>query len=206
MQSIEGVDQIKRFKDYTKNFTELEKLTPDEILYLNLCEWLHPKSLEINAKIKEMGLKITEVKDGITCVTDIHEFDIFHSLLGEMRPGSVADTTSGGHWLCAELKAATFDIDKIEKFGNGFLDIWVKPSRGNSASFKPKTFFPAGNSIEECSNMIVNAIKNPKKIINITETHHKNQSLFLVLDKLDQTFAVRVTGNKIKFFPSKTSI
>ena len=197
------VPQVEEFRKFTDNFTRLEKLQQNEILYLNLCDWLEPQATRINAQVKNMGLKITEIKDGITCFTNIYEFDIFHSLLGEMRPGSVKSATSGGHWFLSELKASTFEVTNIEAFGSGFFDMSVKHTRGNSANYIAKSYFPVGSTIEECVDMVIDAIKDGQSIINITEAQHINQSLFQAKDKLNQVFGIRVTGTQAKFFPCK---
>ena len=161
---------------------------------------MHPKSLEINAQIKEMGLTITEVRNGITCVTDIHEFDIFHSLLGEMRPGSVADATSGGHLFISELKAATFNIDKIEALQNGYFDLFVKHARGNSANFKPKTCFPSGYSVEDAMNTIIDTIKNPKSTV-LTTTTAQGKQIFDLTNQSNLKFRMYIEKEIVRFSP-----
>jgi hypothetical protein len=37
------IPPVKKLQDYTNNFTDLTKLTKEEVLYLNLCDWLEPK-------------------------------------------------------------------------------------------------------------------------------------------------------------------
>ena len=161
LKYIEGIDQIKAFKDYTNNFTNLEKLHPDEILYLNLCDWLEPQAKLINVNVKKMGLSIIDSNNNII---KIHELDIFHSLLGEMAPGSVQKAMSGGHWFSADAKAATYLIDEIIPFNNNhFFDLKLKHINSVSSS-KFKTYFPAGSTIEQCSNMVIDAIKNFNEI------------------------------------------
>ncbi len=123
LKSIEGIDQINKFKEYTNNFTNLEKLTPEEILYLNLCDWLEPQAAAINAEIKAAGgLKFMDPVTKAEVV--IEKFDLVHSLLGEMKPGSIRETIKGGHLLISELKAATLEIGTIKSLDNGFL-IWL---------------------------------------------------------------------------------
>ena len=56
LQSIEGVEQINKFKEYTNNFTDLAKLKPEEVLYLNLCDWLEPQAKTINARLKKLAV------------------------------------------------------------------------------------------------------------------------------------------------------
>ena len=52
---MNGAYQINKFGIYTNNFTNLDVLTPDEILYLNLCNWLHTYAQEINSELKKVG-------------------------------------------------------------------------------------------------------------------------------------------------------
>ena len=90
LQSIEGVDQIQKFKDYTNNFTDLAKLKPEEILYLNLCDWVEPQARTINARLKEIGgIKIIDQVTKSEVI--IKKYDLFHSLLGEMSPNALAN-------------------------------------------------------------------------------------------------------------------
>ena len=205
LKAIEGVDQIKKFKDYTNNFTELDKLTPDEVLYLNLCEWLHPKSLEINAQLKARGgIKII---DPVTKTeTIIEKYDLFHSLLGEMSPGAVANRVSGGHLFIPELKAAIFDIGEIKPFGNGFFDMGIKYAGKASNKYKPNSYFPAGRSVEKAVEMIEDAILNFKEIKIADEIKNPLLQGFIITNQQDQKFMILINNNTAQFYPYKPKI
>ena len=202
LKSIEGVEQIKKFKDFTNNFhpDEIAKLHPDEILYLNLCDWIEPQAKKINAALKKKGeIKLFDKRQSVEGIFD--EFDIFHSLLGEMKPGSVRDATKGGHWFLAECKAATFDIGEIISFENGFFDLSVKHSRGLSTQYVSKTCFPAGSSIEQCANIVNKAIENPLLIEYIKPTTDSIKQTFRVTNQSGQRFILRIENRKAQFFP-----
>lgn len=103
LQASKGIDQIERFREYTNNFTNLDILTPEEVMYLNLCEWLEPKAKKINNALKAQGgLKVVDPKTGAVQAV-IEEFDLFHSLLGEMSPNALANRVKGGHLYIPEL-------------------------------------------------------------------------------------------------------
>jgi len=119
-----------------------------------------------------------------------------------MRPGSVKDATSGGHWFLSEFKAATFDVSNIEPFGNEFFDMSVKHVRGNSPKFKTQTCFPAINTIEDCVDTIIDAIDNSRNVKNISESS-KNiaQQAFQFSNQSNQEFVIRIESFKASFYP-----
>jgi len=201
LKTITDVPQINLYKDFTNNFdpTLVAQLKPEEILYLNLCDWLYPKSIEINARIKNIGLTIIDPnnKNNIIYIEDL---DIFHSFLGDMKPGSIADATSGGHCFLSELKGATLAVEEIIPFKNGFFDMRIRHLKGEG-KFRPKTYFPSGKNIEQCADMIIDVIKKPQFIENITGARDINQSVFKVIDSYDQTFCLRITNGVVKCYP-----
>ncbi|MGZ6255320.1 MAG: hypothetical protein ACXWL5_04990 [Candidatus Chromulinivorax sp.] len=200
LKSIEDVEQIKKYKEYTNNFHPdgIAKLKPEEILHLNLCDWLEPQARKINARIKEAGgLKITEIRDGIECITEIHEFDLFHSLLGEIRPGSIRDNTLGGHLSIPELRVATLELGEIKLLENGFFDIPIK--KGSNS--KINSYFPAGTSIEQAVEMVEEGICNIKEIQNITPLDKPGQIIYKVKNLQKQTFKLHIKNNKAQFYP-----
>ena len=198
LKSIEGVDQIDKFKDYTNNFNNLEKLHPDEILYLNLCDWLKPQADLINAELKSLGgLTIIDQASGQQAL--IKEFDLFHSLLGEMKPGSVRSTTSGGHCFLTELRAASLSYDEVKAFGNGFFDMQIKPRRGLSASYKDQTYFPAGKSISDCTDILIDAIKNSKCVEFGAAVEGKQ--IIDITQQSNQKFRLYIENNILRFSP-----
>jgi len=204
LKAIEGVDQVEKFRTYTDNFTNLEKLTPEEILYLNLCDWLEPQARLINERLQKCGgLKIVEIRDGIKCTTEIHEFDLFHSLLGEMRPGSIRDHTNGGHLFIPELRAAMLDVGSIEVLENGFFDMGIKYKGKASTKFVPNTYFPTGKSVEEVVAMIEDAVLKPQEIKAINNLKNKDLIGLQATNKKNQTFMLLLEGNVAQFYPYK---
>ena len=201
LQSIEGVDQIKRFKDYTKNFTELEKLTPDEILYLNLCDWLERRSSIINEALKKKGgMKFVDVA-GVEGFFE--EYDLFHSLLGEMSPEAVANRISGGHLFIPELKTALLDIGEIKPIGNGFFDMSIKYAGKASEKYKPNSYFPAGTSVEQAVEMIEDALLNIEKIKNVTPPGRTDEIIYEIQNYKNKTFKLHIKNknNVAHFYP-----
>lgn len=186
---IKGVRQIENFREITKNFTTIEKLTEHEILYLNACNWLYPQTIAINNKIKSLGLKIFD--------TEIKEFGLFHTLLGDMKPGCMQTALSGGHMLVADIKSVTHTVEKIVPLGGGYFDAMIKHIK-SIENAERKTFFPCGKSPEQCVDIIIEAIQNPqyikeefsnnikKKIFNIT--NQKNQIFTLYVENGRATF------------------
>ncbi len=55
LKTIENIEQIELYKKYTNNFhpDSIAKLKPEEILHLNLCDWLEPQARKINASLKK---------------------------------------------------------------------------------------------------------------------------------------------------------
>jgi len=204
LKSIEGVDQIEKYRDYTNNFHPdgIAKLKPEEILHLNLCDWLAPKAIEINERIRKAGgLKISETRNGIEYITEIYELDLFHSLLGEMKPGSVRDATKGGHLFISELKSATFDIGEIKSFGNGFFDMEIKHVRGLSDQYKTNSFFQVGTSIDEAVAMIENSVLFPYEIRIIEGIKNKSLKGFHLINKNGDSFALFIENKVAQFYP-----
>ncbi len=199
LKSLKGIDQIEKYRDYTNNFSPegLAKLKPEEILHLNLCDWLAPQAKIINKRIKDAGgFKVRQIHDGIECVSEIYELDLFHSLLGEVRPGSVRDATKGGHLPIAELKSALFETGEIKSLGNGFFDMAIK--RGSK--FKNNSFFPVGKSVDQCVKMIEEAIVYSEKNLYI-EIAENGKILIEVVNESNQKFALHVEKGIAKGYP-----
>jgi hypothetical protein len=200
LKSIDDIDQITEFKKYTNNFKDLEKLKPEEILYLNLCDWLEPKAAKINAQLKASGgLKIIDPISKTEVI--IEEFDLFHSLLCEMKPEALANRTSGGHLMIPELHAATLDIRNIESLGNGFLDIEIKYAGKLSDKYKKNSYFPAGTTPERAVKFIEDSITNFKKIKNVTPTGTIDRIIFEFQNYENQSFKVYIKENIARFHP-----
>ncbi len=193
----------------------LEVLHPDEKLYLNLCDWLEPQAQQINADLKAMGGLIIRDPNNTNIFVKIEEFDLFHSLLGEMQHGSIRKNLSGGHLIISELKAALCEFNDMQTYWDGFMDIQMKLKRGTSDVFKPKSFFPYGSSPSDCTNIIENAIKNTindPKIKNLTpskinlfkvETDAQNITKFTIEieNNLGQVFKFYIEDGIAKYFP-----
>ena len=204
LRSIEGIDQINKYKEFTNNFHPdgIAKLKLEEILHLNLCDWLEPQARKINEQLKlSGGLKIIDPVSKAEVL--IEEFDLFHSLLGEIKPGSIRNTTKGGHLPILELKTALFEIGEIKSFGNGFFDMNI--TCGSNS--KINSFFPAGTTIEQAVEIIENAIQqtvnNPSLIKNfeIIQRSSGTCTTLEIQGQFNQIFKFNIENKKIKFFP-----
>ena len=198
LKATENIDQIEAFRGYTDNFKNLDKLKPEEILYLNLCDWLAPQALEINEKLGV--LKFIDPATKVEVI--IKELDLFHSLLGEMRPGSIRKHTSGGHLLIPELRAAMLDTSEIIQFGEGFFDMQIKPVN-SIRNFKSNSYFPAGTSIEQTVKTIKDAIQNPKAITRSEIIKNGALSGFNFTNNQQNVFVVLIKNERAQFYPYK---
>ena len=161
LKAIEGVDQVNQFRDFTNNFTNLEKLQPEEFLYLNLCIWLDPKEKVINLALKDRGgIDIIDPQSK-KILAHYEKYDLYHSLLSEMRPGSIRDHTHGGHLFIPELRVAMVEISEIEHIADGFFDMKIK--RGSNR--KRNTIFPMGTSVEQAVEILEDTIKNIQEVV-----------------------------------------
>lgn len=200
LKTINDVPQINLYRDFTNNFSPegLAKLKPEEILHLNLCEWLEPRAKAINERIKKAGgIKFIDAR-GIEVFFD--EFDLFHSLLGEVKPGSIRFHTKGGHILIPELQAALFDIGKFEAIGNGFFDMDIQYAGKGSMQYKSNTYFSAGTSIEQSVEIIEKAVENPK-YIKLMNPQFPEKLSFHIENQLEQIFAINIDSNIARFHP-----
>jgi len=196
LQSIEGVEQIERFKKYADNFKNLERLTPEEILYLNLCDWLEPQATVINAEIKAMGgLKFIHPETGQQII--IQKLDLFHSLLGEMKPGSIRHTTKGGHLMIPELRAATLEMSEIKHVSNGYFEAFIK----SGCNKKQCTYFPLETSVQDAVSIIKDSIQNPKKL-SPKILNSSNAQGFQLTNYQLQNFVISIENKIGKFYPN----
>jgi len=205
LKTIGGVEQIEAYRRYTNNFSPegLAKLKPEEILHLNLCDWLEPQAAKINARIKQVGgLKITELRNGIECVTEIHEFDLFHSLLGDLKPGSISAHTGGGHLFIHDLKTTLLEFGELENIGDGFFDLGIRYACKGQGNFKPKTYFPMGTTVEESFAVIEDTIKNPK-ILDFANINTTGRVAVSITNTLDYEFGLFIDKGIARFFPIK---
>ncbi len=199
LKSIEGIEQIDNFKKYTKDFTDLSKLKSEEILYLNLCDWLEPQATKINNRLQALGgITIIDPQTGVQAT--IEKYDIFHSLLGEMKPGSIRDHTKGGHLMIPELKAALLDIGDITPIKNGFFDMYIEYAGKGAQNYKANTFFPLGTSVDQAVAMIEDAI-NHSKYINFTESNGITRFSCDVINLSDEIFGFRIENKIATIYP-----
>ena len=192
LADIKGVRQIENFREITKNFTTIERLTEHEILYLNACNWLYPQAIEINNKVRSLGLKIFDV--------EIKEFGLFHSLLGDMKPGCIETALSGGHLLITDIKSVTHIVENIMPLNDGYFDAMIKhiKSIGNA---ERKTFFPCGKSPEQCVDIIIDAIQNPK-FIKQELSNNLKKKIFNITNQENQIFTLYVENGRATFHRS----
>jgi len=202
MTISKDVKQVENFRNITKNFDPalVAQLHHDEILYLNLCDWLEPQVSKINTRLQAQGgMVIIDSKAGVEVV--IKEYDIYHSLLGEIKPGSVRETVKGGHWFCPELRAASFDVQKIKSCGNGFFDMQIRQARRVTGDHVGKTYFPAGKSIEQCITILEEAMSQEASIKYVIPDYPTTQKAFEAVHVSGQKFVLRVDNGVAKFYP-----
>jgi len=199
LKATKDIKQIEDFRTYTDNFKNLDKLKPEEILYLNLCDWLAPQAATINA---ELG--VLKFIDPATKVeVFIKELDLFHSLLGEMRPGSIKKHTSGGHLLIPELRAAMLDVDKIEHIGKDFFDMSIKYAGKQSEKYVSNTYFPMGTSIEQSVSIIKDTIKNNINVSIVENIKDESFKGFKLTNQQNQVFVLLTQNETAQFYPYK---
>jgi len=196
LAEIQGVRQINDFRTITKNFTDISQLTPHEVLYLNACNWFHPHFIEINELVKKENLCITVDGQDIK----IDSFGLFHSLLGDMKPGKLETSRRGGHVFFPELKLQTHVLEDFKELDNGFFSLSVKHIK-DSKTGDPKTFFPFGKTPLECTQIIIDAIKNPKKIKSVEST--MGNTVVEITNNLNQTFKICIRSCIATFFRIK---
>lgn len=195
------IPQVEEFRKYTNDFKNLEKLKPEEVLYLNLCDWVEPKTAKINARLKDCGgLKFIDPATKAEII--IEEFDLIHSLVCEMKPEAFANRTSGGHLYIPELRVATLDIGKIESFGHGFFDMSIRPV-DSIKDFKLNSYFPVGTSVEQAVEMIEKAITNPKLIEVVDNIKNNALKGFKFTNHEDQVFMLLIKNKTVQFYPYK---
>jgi len=195
---------MENFKKHTDSFAHIGRLEPEEILYLNMCTWLEPQARKINSRLKYYGdLKIVEMIDGVENVTEIYEFDLFHSLLGEMLPGSSRDSGRGGHLFIPGFTGCFFAADTIEPIGGGFFYMNIESVNKKIFSFKPNSYFPSGTDVVEAIKIIEDAIQNYKFLHCVTSKIKPTEKIFEIIDMHDRKFIVRVNNGVAKFYPKK---
>ncbi|MGZ6254962.1 MAG: hypothetical protein ACXWL5_03170 [Candidatus Chromulinivorax sp.] len=193
LEKIEGVKQIDAYRAITNNFQDISKLTPADIMYLNMCNGLYPYSVEINELVKKSMLYVTDLEGNITY---IKEFDIFHSFLGEMRPNATSYAKKGGHMLFPEAKFITHKINAIIPLEHGYYDIAVKHIVDKGGKTAWKTQFPLGSTPIENAQLIIDLIKDLKEPIEIGV----NKS-FELIHKSGQKFQIYVENEIAQFYP-----
>ncbi|MGZ6251215.1 MAG: hypothetical protein ACXWL2_04245 [Candidatus Chromulinivorax sp.] len=176
-------------------------LNLQEILYLNLCDWLVPQAAKINAEIKAMGgWKFIDPETLQEII--IEKLDLFHSLLGEMKPGSIRETTSGGHLLIVELRGATLEMDAFRIFNQNFLDTGIKYAGKVSNKYKEQSYFPVGTSVQEAVDTIEKGIKNLKDIKNVTPVDLFGKAFYEIKNtEINQFFKIRIEKGVAQFYP-----
>ncbi len=201
LSTIKNVTRVEEFRKHTNNFTNLEKLKPEENLYLNLCDWLEPQATAINSSVKLSGGR--HFVDSATGATGYFEgYNLHHSLLGEMAPNALANRTSGGHLMIPELRAATLKMQNITPFGEGFFDMEIQYAGKESIKFKDNSYFPAGTTVQQAVDMVEKAIANPKWIRYMVDKITNKIVSFVVQDQAGNFFTVYLEKNIASFHPT----
>ena len=166
-------------------------------MYLNMCNGLHAHSVEINQLVEKAMLQIVDLEGN---VVHIKKFDIYHSFLGEMRPGATSYAKKGGHVVFPESKAFTHTVGEIIPFENGYFDLFVKHIDDKGIKFVPKTQFPLGSTPMENAQMIIDLIENIKDSIKVIPGKD-GMKIFDVTHQCGQEFRIHVVDGLAHFYP-----
>ncbi len=141
------------------------------------------------------GITITDPQTGIQAT--IKKYDLFHSLLGEMKPGSIKSNTKGGHLMIPELKAALLEIGEITPLKHGFFDINIKAGSNK----KINSCFPLGTSVDQAMEIIEDAIINYNDITVKLNTKNSLQHICELKHHTGHAFSLRIQNNIAQFYP-----
>jgi len=198
LEKIEGVKQIENYRAITKNFTTIEQLTEADIMYLNMCNGLHAHSVEINNLVEKAMLYVVDLEGNMV---HINKFDIYHSFLGEMKPGAMGPAKLGGHLFFPESKAFTHAVEKIVPLENGYFDIFVKHIADDTGKFRPKTQFPLGSTPLENAQIMIDLITEIKNASIKVFPGKNGQKTFNLIQQCGQKFTVHVENGVAIFYP-----
>ncbi len=197
LEEIKGVKQIEAYRAITNNFTTIEHIGFHDVMYLNMCNGLHPHALEINELVKKSMLKVVDLEGNIIHIT---KFDIFHTYIGEMRPNGTGSAKKGGHWFHLESKTATHTIEQIIPLKNGYFDIAIKHIN-DSGNTVLKTQFPLGSMPKENAQIIIDLIQEIKNPYFI-ETTSKGKTTAKFLRQCGQDFTIYIEEGIAHFHPA----
>ena len=202
IEHIRDIRQIDDFRTITKNFTDISQLKPYEILYLNYCNWFYPTYCKINAKVKAANLEICINNE----IIKIDKFGLYHVYLNDMKPikasaSKAFDTAlKGGHMFFPDLKSKTHQLSDFKLLDDGYFTLKVKHIEDTSATDPEfKTFFPVGKTPEECADIVIDAIKNPKHV-ELLENRNPKVKAVMVTNQQNQQFKICVTNQTATFF------
>jgi len=201
LEKIEGVKQIDNYRVITKNFTTIEQLTEADVMYLNMCNGLHAHSVEINNLVEKAMLYVVDQNGKII---EIKKFDIYHSFLGEMRPGATSYAKRGGHILFPESKAFTHVVEEIIPFENGYFDLAVKHINDKGKTML-KTQFPLGSTPVENAQLIIDLIQEVK-VPYFIKTDSNGITTCDFLKQCGQKFTIYVEDGIAHYHPISKNI
>ena len=172
-----------------------------DVMYLNMCNGLHPHALEINELVKQAMLKVVDLEGNIIHITG---FDIFHTFMSEMRPNATGPSKLGGHWCHIESKTATHIIENIIPLENGYFDMSVKHINDIGKTI-PKTQFPLGSMPKENAQIIIDLIKELKNPINIIPGKNGKKTI-KGLQRNGQGFTIYIEKGVAHFHPINPNV
>jgi hypothetical protein len=149
--------------------------------------------------VKNENLKIIIENE----IIEIDGFGLFHSLLGDMRPGCFKTARRGGHLLLPELKTATHALENFQNLEKGYFMLDIKHIEDLSDKLNPKTFFPYGKTPLECAKIIIDAIKNPKNIESIESiipNKNVNEKTIDIINQFNQKFRICIKNHIATFY------
>ena len=196
LEEIKGVKQIEAYRAITNNFTTIEHIGMHDVMYLNMCNGLHPHALEINELVKKSMLKVVDLEGNIIHIT---KFDIFHTYIGEMRPNVTGAAKKGGHLFHIESKTATHIVENIIPLENGYFDMSVKHINDLGKTV-PKTQFPLGSMPKENAQIIIDLIQELKNPIEVISGKN-GKATFDLIQQSNQKFTVYVENGIAHFHP-----
>jgi hypothetical protein len=132
----------------------------------------------------------------------IDSFGLYHSLINDMKPGCFRTALRGGHLLFPDIKMKTHSLENFVMLDEGYFSLEVKHINDNINKPEFKTFFPYGTTPLQAAKIVINAIKNPKKIKLIAPSafNQTNDKTILVTNQFDQIFKIFVKNRRATFF------
>ncbi|MBP6870158.1 hypothetical protein KBC04_04710 [Candidatus Babeliales bacterium] len=194
---IENCNQLEKYKEITKNFTDFSSLDEKRLRYLNLLVSFN----KIMPELQEYVLSnINLVHNGQIIKPQGGSF--FHYLAGELHPMSDSKRVSGVHLSYKDIYENIFDVPENtfeNMLSNGMIDGKVYPHKGP----KPKMSTLYDGSPWDFAEDFIDAINNPIDCGKIIDPENANILIINCMNKKNHIFEILLdlTTYNIKFFP-----